>query len=155
MYLFRTSLTFPSFFYLSMQGVSAIADFLGFNPPESLINELSSLVQIKPGSMHRWRHAGGLALFDRDDVAYVKEMGFDTREEVADDDAVALSSSVSEPRRRDPYSAAVVVNVHSKGEEGSSEAETGEGALGSRKRQRVSASGEDGSGDLGVPKEEK
>lgn len=63
-----------------MQGLGQLLAFLGLHPPRALQDQLCALVQQKPGSVHRWRQAGGLAPFDPADVAYVSEMGFDVNE---------------------------------------------------------------------------
>ncbi|MGY8788959.1 MAG: hypothetical protein ACKVKR_01410, partial [Pseudomonadales bacterium] len=61
------------------QGISALSDFLGLDPAEISDNSLLKLIQV-PDSIGRFK-SYDTTIFSEDDMAYVKELGFDTGEQ--------------------------------------------------------------------------
>ena len=77
----------PNFIFLNYdnfcanpgQGISALSDFLGLDPAEISDNSLLKLIQA-PDSIGRFK-SYDTTIFSEDDMAYVKELGFDTGEQ--------------------------------------------------------------------------
>lgn len=58
------------------EGMQRLIEFLGLEAGEKSINSLSALVRV-PSSINRYKQYG-TDVFDRDDLAYVRQLGFDT-----------------------------------------------------------------------------